>query len=102
MIDRLLLFGATGDLAGRFLLPARAELNAERALSDTFQVIGAFRRRASRILWRTSPRWHADDLVGRLRYCRLDLGADDVTGAMRALLDGSRDGADARRPIGDR
>jgi glucose-6-phosphate 1-dehydrogenase len=26
MIERLLLFGATGDLAGRFLLPALAEL----------------------------------------------------------------------------
>ena len=26
MIDRLVLFGATGDLAGRFLLPALARL----------------------------------------------------------------------------
>lgn len=111
MIDRLLLFGATGDLAGRFLLPALAELNAERALPDTFQVIGAsreqlsddaFRRRTAERLAECAkdvPEAARNDLVGRLRYCRVDLGADDVTGAMRALLGGSRDGADARRPI---
>jgi glucose-6-phosphate 1-dehydrogenase len=29
MIERLLLFGATGDLAGRFLLSALAELHDE-------------------------------------------------------------------------
>jgi glucose-6-phosphate 1-dehydrogenase len=33
MIERLLLFGATGDLAGRFLFPALAEM-LERYASD--------------------------------------------------------------------
>jgi len=43
MIERLLLFGATGDLAGRFLLPALAELFDEGKLPDGFRVVGAAR-----------------------------------------------------------
>jgi glucose-6-phosphate 1-dehydrogenase len=43
MIERLLLFGATGDLAGRFLLPALAELGASGRLLGAFEVIGAAR-----------------------------------------------------------
>src|SRR5687768_17108096 len=41
MIERLELFGATGDLAGRFLLPALAELYDEGKLPDDFRVVGA-------------------------------------------------------------
>ena len=44
MIERLLLFGATGDLAGRFLLPALAELYDAGRLSDGFRVVGTARR----------------------------------------------------------
>ncbi len=63
MIERLLLFGATGDLAGRFLLPALAELYDEGKLPDGFRVVStaredwddeAFRRHAARrpvIIW---------------------------------------------------
>ena len=36
MIERLLLFGATGDLAGRFLLPALAELQGAGRLPAEF------------------------------------------------------------------
>ncbi|HVG62296.1 MAG TPA: hypothetical protein VNA24_27275 [Hyalangium sp.] len=35
MLDRLVLFGATGDLAGRFLFPALASLAAARALIES-------------------------------------------------------------------
>jgi len=41
VIDRLVLFGATGDLAGRFLLPAVAALRAANALPDDFELVGA-------------------------------------------------------------
>jgi glucose-6-phosphate 1-dehydrogenase len=44
MIERLLLFGATGDLAGRFLLPALAELYDEGKLPDGFRVVGTARK----------------------------------------------------------
>jgi glucose-6-phosphate 1-dehydrogenase len=44
MIERLLLFGATGDLVGRFLLPALAELYDEGKLPDGFRVVGTARK----------------------------------------------------------
>ena len=43
LIERLALLGATGDLAGRFLLPALASLQAAGRLPDRFEVIGAAR-----------------------------------------------------------
>jgi glucose-6-phosphate 1-dehydrogenase len=43
MIERLVLFGATGDLAGRFLLPALAALRASDALPEQFEIIGVAR-----------------------------------------------------------
>jgi glucose-6-phosphate 1-dehydrogenase len=41
MIQRLVLFGATGDLAGRFLLPALAALRAAGELPDRFEIVAA-------------------------------------------------------------
>jgi glucose-6-phosphate 1-dehydrogenase len=41
MLDRLVLFGATGDLAGRFLLPALAALHAAGKLPKSFRTVGA-------------------------------------------------------------
>lgn len=41
MIKRLILFGATGDLAGRFLLPAIAELYEAGKLPEDFRVVAS-------------------------------------------------------------
>ena len=41
MIRRLILFGATGDLAGRFLLPALAELLESGAVPSDLEVVAA-------------------------------------------------------------
>jgi glucose-6-phosphate 1-dehydrogenase len=43
MIDRLTIFGATGDLTARFLLPGLASLRASGLLSERFQLTGAAR-----------------------------------------------------------
>jgi glucose-6-phosphate 1-dehydrogenase len=43
VIERLVLFGATGDLAGRYLLPAIAALRAAGTLPDAFEVVGTGR-----------------------------------------------------------
>ena len=43
MIRKLVLFGATGDLAGRYLLPALAGLHATGRLPEGFLVVGASR-----------------------------------------------------------
>jgi len=113
MIDRLLLLGATGDLSGRFLLPALAELDAETAIPNSFQVVGTgpkrwsdddFRRHAALRLGEHATDVSVDArerLLARLRYCRVELGAHDVAGAVRALLDGSHPerGRDSLPPI---
>lgn len=43
MIDRLAVFGATGDLTGRYLLPALAALHAAGHLGERWEVTGASR-----------------------------------------------------------
>ncbi|HSR83653.1 MAG TPA: glucose-6-phosphate dehydrogenase [Streptosporangiaceae bacterium] len=43
MINRLAIFGATGDLTGRYLLPALASLRAGEEIDDGFQLVGAGR-----------------------------------------------------------
>jgi glucose-6-phosphate 1-dehydrogenase len=43
MIDRLVIFGATGDLTARFLLPGLAALQAAGLLSEKFRVTGSGR-----------------------------------------------------------
>lgn len=68
MIRRLLLFGATGDLAGRFLLPAIAALHAAAKLPDGFEVVGAAR-----------PNWN-DEEFRRAAAERLDEHASAAAG----------------------
>ena len=95
MIGKLILFGATGDLAGRYLLPALASLLAAGRLPDEFQVIGAareewddasFRRHALRRLEQHAadvPVAIRESLVGKLRYQPVDL--DDPATAASAI-----------------
>jgi glucose-6-phosphate 1-dehydrogenase len=56
MIERLVLFGATGDLAGRYLLPALAALQAAVRLPSAFSVIGASREKLDDVAFRRSAR----------------------------------------------
>jgi glucose-6-phosphate 1-dehydrogenase len=74
MIERLVLFGATGDLAGRFLLPAFAALGAAGKLPDSFQLTGAARQECD------------DHAFQRAAAERLDLYAADVPAIARAAL----------------
>jgi glucose-6-phosphate 1-dehydrogenase len=60
MITRLALLGATGDLAGRFLLPALAGLRADRLLPDDVRVVGA-------ALQDWDDETFRDHIAGRLR-----------------------------------
>jgi glucose-6-phosphate 1-dehydrogenase len=79
------LFGATGDLAGRYLLPALAALQAAGRLPRGFAIIGASRETMDDETFRRSARerleQHASDvpataretLVRALRYRRTDV-----------------------------
>lgn len=84
-VERLVLFGATGDLAGRYLLPALANLVEVDALPEGFELVGAARSDLDDESYR---RWaaeqlkeHADGisedarsrLLASIRYHRIDL-----------------------------
>ena len=43
MIERLVVFGGTGDLMGRYLLPGLAALQAQGHLPAGFELVGAGR-----------------------------------------------------------
>jgi glucose-6-phosphate 1-dehydrogenase len=85
MIERLAIFGATGDLTGRYLLPGLAALRAGGYLGDGFRLIAAgredwtddrFREHAAGWLDRAAggvPAAARSDVVTASRYHRLDL-----------------------------
>src|SRR4051794_6906777 len=85
MIADVILFGATGDLAGRFLLPAMASLRATGNLPAEFSVVAsarepwdddAFRSYAAEQLTEHAadvPREHRDAIIRTLRYRAADL-----------------------------
>lgn len=94
MIERLLLLGATGDLAGRFVLPALAALRAAGKLAAGFEVLGAarddldeaaFRHAVSERLEQHAaavPRAAREQLVSSLRYRSVDLDQRDSVASL--------------------
>ena len=97
MISRLVLFGATGDLAARYLFPALATMHAADRLPDGFTVTGAgrdtladdaFRRQVADALETYAPEVAADArgaLVAATRYAAVDINdPTDVSRVMRA------------------
>jgi len=84
LLAKLILCGATGDLAGRYLFPALAALSAAGKLPQGFTVVGAarhdwddatFRRHAAGRLDEHASELPADareTVVSSLRYRRLD------------------------------
>ncbi|ABC62201.1 glucose-6-phosphate dehydrogenase [Erythrobacter litoralis] len=82
--DRLLLFGATGDLSQRMLLPSLAALHADHLIGDDLQIIGTarsdlddagFRNFAREALEKFMPAERRSDMAGflnRLSYQPLD------------------------------
>jgi len=95
---QLLLFGATGDLAGRYVLPALASLHAADQLPSGFTLTGVarqdwsedqFRRHSRERLERHAPSVPAaarDALIESLRYLRADSkSAEDVARCVRVI-----------------
>jgi len=66
MIDRLAVFGATGDLSARYLLPALAALRESGDLGDDFRLIGASREESSTEQFQ---KWIADQLDRHAGSC---------------------------------
>ena len=110
MIERLLLFGATGDLVGRYLLLALAELYDEGKLPVGFRVVGAaredwddetFRRHAARRLERHAASdvsaASREALVRSLRYRKVDF--DDPAGVARVVHAAVSDDVSGADPV---
>src|SRR5579871_5709335 len=87
-IQRLVIFGATGDLAARMLLPSLYFLDLERRLPDDLKIIGAARSSLDRAgfvdhvhgIMTKRPEGIDDDAWKRFSE-RLDYCAADVTKA---------------------
>jgi glucose-6-phosphate 1-dehydrogenase len=91
MIDRLVIFGGTGDLSGRFLMPGLVALLERGQLSERFELVGAsredwddeqYRNWATDWLRREAPSANPEAVARLLRatrYHRIDLAdAADV------------------------
>jgi glucose-6-phosphate 1-dehydrogenase len=97
----LVLLGATGDLAARYLLPALARLHTLGLLPERFSVVGVgredegdddFRARARAALREHAPQLperDCEELVARLRYAAADVTAREDLGAVLGGVDGS-------------
>jgi glucose-6-phosphate 1-dehydrogenase len=79
VIERLVVFGGTGDLMGRYLLPGLAALRARGHLPERFEVVGAAREDWDHEHFRS---WAAD-------WLRREAGGVDAA-ATAALVSASR------------
>jgi glucose-6-phosphate 1-dehydrogenase len=89
----LVIFGASGDLASRKILPALANLAERGRLSDNFTVIGVartqwtddeFRQHATKCIPVPGPRWAA--MVERFRYIPGEYAATETFDRLKGLL----------------
>jgi len=89
----MVIFGASGDLTSRKILPALANLADRGRLSERFTVIGVARTEWSDDDFRTAalknvpgagPEWHR--LVGRFRYIAGEYAAPTTFDRLRGLL----------------
>lgn len=102
MIERLLLFGATGDLAGRFLFPALAELQEDNRLPDGFEIVGGARPDLTDDAFREHVAKKLDEfgadisksaraaLLRRITYRRVDVGSPHAADDVRAFVAGEK------------
>ena len=90
----LVVFGASGDLTSRKLLPALAALARRRQLTDNFAVVGVarsemtdeeFRKLASDAVPDAGREW--DELVAGFRYVQGEYGHPDTFDQLHAVLD---------------
>jgi glucose-6-phosphate 1-dehydrogenase len=89
----LVIFGASGDLTSRKILPALARLSRRRVLGSTFAVVGVARSELSDDEFRTvalecvpdaGPEWRA--AVARFRYVAGDYAHPDTFDKLKTVL----------------
>jgi glucose-6-phosphate 1-dehydrogenase len=101
----LVIFGASGDLTARKILPALARLARRRALDPKVSVVGVartelddagFRKLAREAVPDGGPEW--EELVARFRYITGEYGHPDTFDAQKRILeDHGKDGVPPNR-----
>jgi glucose-6-phosphate 1-dehydrogenase len=106
----VVIFGASGDLTSRKLIPALYHLHREHQLPDPFQIVGVARSEKADDQWRKELRdalekhsrtpvdesaWSA--FATNLSYCRGDLSEMETFERLRARLGSSSGEASERR-----
>src|SRR5690606_39814148 len=101
--DTLLLFGATGDLSQRMLLPSLCALHADNLLDPELQIYGTarsamsdaeirnFAREAVEKFLPAHRRGSVADFINRLHYQPLDVTAPEGFAELAERLDERRD-----------
>ena len=95
MPGQVVIFGASGDLTARKLIPALSSLFAKHQTASDFSVVGCARRPKSDESWRAELRevmpielrGAFDELSPRIHYQACDVASADDLAALRARLD---------------
>lgn len=97
----IVIFGASGDLTARKLIPALYHLHLDGALPDPFRIIGFARREKTDDSWRAELKegmekfsrtkidpqaW--DEFAAKVSYCRGDLNDPEAYARLEAQLNG--------------
>ena len=85
---RLVIFGATGDLCKRKLIPALFELWKKELLPDNFLIVGASRREIDRQTWPHSLGDYPHEFTAWLDFVSCDLACEE---SLNKLHDQSAD-----------
>lgn len=103
--DQIVVFGASGDLTARMLVPALASLDSEERPEAGFSVLGVARRPKSDEAFRAELRaampegLHAafDELAPRIGYQAADVSSEADLAQLRRRVDALPGGADGGR-----
>ena len=99
----MVLFGATGDLARRLVLPALYDLERAGLLPDGFALVGVARAEQDGGRWQDAMRQHLDDIVasgsGTFNADAIDDDVWDRLAARMEFVSGDLTGSDLYRDI---
>ena len=103
--SQIVIFGASGDLTARKLIPALASLAGQRRPVEGFSVVGVSRSQKTDVEWRQELRKKIpdnllngfDELAPRIYYHVGDVGNEKDIKTLGARLDSLPGGADAGR-----
>lgn len=81
-MKNLIIFGATGDLCRRKLIPSLFELHKRNLLPESFLITGAARTNHSKQSWFDSLGSYPQDFLYRLNYTSCDLSQPESLGSL--------------------